>query len=416
MTIIQIILTAVLLIIVLLSFRKGRDLFSPGKVFLIVWSASIILAEFKFSGFQHTWSVYSWMVLFIGLVSFLLGTYAAYTLFADKKIKSVLNVRSELIRKSENENLKLFYTILILFAVYIFSYILEVMIIGNVPIFSRRMDEARSEYGVFGLHLIVNFQIAIMFLNIEYMILFKGSRIHRIINILVFIITLLTFALLLQRFNFFIWGVMTLTFLYYASNKLRFRNILIIAAVFFGFLYAIQSIRVSQYVEAFIYVTSKMKFSKDYAIFSEPYMYITMNLENMARAVDRLEFFSFGSLTGDWILALTGIKRWVLELFNINARPFLVSGYNTFPFLWNYYSDFGVTGVFIFPLLTGFFISVIYYIMRITGEVKWIVFYANAIVLIVISFFTNPLTMLNYTACSILLWFLHKFVLGLKKS
>lgn len=411
MTIIQLILTAILLTTVFLSFRKGTDLFSPARVFILVWTVSIILAEFKFSGFQHIWSWFSWFVLISGLVSFLLGIYISYALNAGKPLIPVKLLRTKFTEERKDNYDILFYTNVILFTLYIISYVLEVMIIGNVPIFSKRIDEARTEFGVFGLHLMVNFQLVIMFLNIEYIILSRKVRTKRIINIFIFVITLITFTLLLQRFNYFMWGIMTLTFLYYSSQKLRPRNILIISLIFFAFLYFIQSIRISQYVEAFVYVISKMKYPREYAMFTEPYMYIAMNLENMARAVDKLEYFTWGSLTGDWLLALSGIKTWVLDYFNVNARPFLISGFNTFPFLWNYYSDFGVLGTFIFPLVTGFLISTVYYSMRITGELRWIVFYSLSMVLIFISFFTNPLTMLNIWVAGFLLWFIHRFLI-----
>jgi oligosaccharide repeat unit polymerase len=399
----------------MVSLGKRSDLFSPAKTFLIVWTVAIGLAEFKFSGFQHKWSFYSWFVLLTGLISFLAGTFISYSLFSDKPIKKIKSIRENILNSSKSKYKILFHTSIILFLIYLTAYILEVMIIGNVPIFSRRLDEARSEFGVFGLHLIVNFQLIIMFLNIEYLLLYNGKRIEKLIIWIIFIVTLLTFGLLLQRFNYFIWGAMTITFVYYASKFFSFKKIILVTLIFFVFLAVVQSIRLSQYVQAFIYMTSKMKYSKDYALFTEPYLYITMNLENMARAVKLLENNSFGILTADWIFAFSGIKRWVAEYFNVNARPFLVSGYNTFPFLWNYYSDFGIFGVFLFPMLTGFFISVIYYIMRITGSVKWIIYYSLSMVLIIISFFTNPLTMLNFIVCIFILWFIHRFVVKERK-
>ena len=207
-----------------------------------------------------------------------------------------------------------------------------------------------------------------------------------------------------------IWAIMSFTFVYYSSEIINFRKIVVIGVIFFAFLWIIQSIRLSQYVQGFIYVTSKMKYSSKYQAFTEPYMYITMNLENMARGVDLMQKHSFGLLTGDWIIALAGIKKWALNYFNINPRPFLVSGYNTFPFLWEYFYDFGIVGVFIFPLLSGFFIAKIYYLMRSDIKVKWIVYYSQCMAIILLSFFTNPLTMLNFIFSIFVLWIIHRFL------
>lgn len=410
MSIIQIITTSILFFTIIFSFGKKKDLLSPARIFTLVWGVSILLTEFKFSGFQHTWSDWAWIVLLIGLISFLLGNYVVLVLNSDRKIKSISQIRKA---ASENINFNnLFYIILALFVIYTIGYFLEVAIIGTLPIFAKRLDEARTEFGVFGLHIFVTFQLTIMTLCVEYLLLNHGDRLKRIILITIFIITLFTFALLLQRFNYFVWAAISLAIAYYSSKFFTYKKILLASGVFFGMLALIQSIRLSQYAQNFIYVISEMKYSKEYAIFTEPYMYITMNLENMARGVDMLENYSYGVITADWVLALAGIKHWLADYFTINARPFLISGYNTFPFLWNYYSDFGIFGVFLFAFLSGFIISLIYFKMRSTGLLKWIVYYSVCFMMIVISFFTNPLTMLTFTSNLILIVFIHEFLLN----
>jgi oligosaccharide repeat unit polymerase len=152
-----------------------------------------------------------------------------------------------------------------------------------------------------------------------------------------------------------------------------------------------------------------MKFPREYAFFSEPYMYISMNLENMVRAVEKLEYFSYGLMTFEWAYALFGIKHWMTDYFNIIPRPFIISGYNTYPFHWYYYYDFGLLGIVIFSLLTGFLIGVVYYKMRLTASPKWIALYSIGLGFIVISFFTNPFTMLNFAVSFSLLWLIHHF-------
>lgn len=205
------------------------------------------------------------------------------------------------------------------------------------------------------------------------------------------------------------WAIMTLGLLYYASHALKFRRVFFVFLLFFGFLWGIQSIRLSQYVTQYIYVISKMKFAREYAFFTEPYMYISMNLENMVRAVEKLENFSFGLMTFDWAYAFFGIKHWIIDYFNITSRPFIISGYNTYPFHWYYYYDFGIIGTVLFSLLTGFLIGAVYYKMRLTSNLKWIALYSIGLGFIVISFFTNPFTMLNFVISFSVIWLIHHF-------
>jgi oligosaccharide repeat unit polymerase len=150
-----------------------------------------------------------------------------------------------------------------------------------------------------------------------------------------------------------------------------------------------------------------MKFSKNYAIFTEPYMYITMNLENMAQAVKKIDNFTLGIYSFDWIYALSGLKHWMANYFHLNAREFLTSSYTTYPFHWYYYLDFGLIGVMIFPLLVGFFVGIIYYKLKSSAQLKWIVLYSICVAIMVISFFTNPLMMLTFVTNFFILWVVH---------
>ncbi|MDD8018326.1 MAG: O-antigen ligase, partial [Bacteroidota bacterium] len=399
----------ILLIVIFLSLKKGNDMFSPGKAFLGVWSFCIFLTEFKFSGFQHQWSTYSWFVLLLGLFSFLVGIFITHVIFFDKPLLSISSIRERSLSINESTLKKLLYATVILFLLYIISFTVEVLIEGFVPIFSARPDKARVEFGLFGIHLLVNLQIALTFLAIEYIALTKKDNYKKKLAWGIFFITVLTFAFLLQRFNFFFGGLMILALLFYASRALTFKRVVVIGLFFSGFLWGIKSIRLSRYVSEFNYAISKMRFGKEYAIFTEPYMYITMNLENMAHAVDQLDRYVYGVQTFDWIYALSGIKHWMADYFHIDHREFLTSGYSTFPFHWYYYWDFGLLGVVLLPLLSGLVIGICYYMMRYTAQIKWVVLYSVCYSLIVISFFTNPILLLNFVSNIFVLWFVHHF-------
>lgn len=409
MTIPQIISLIILVFIAYLSLKKGNDVFSPAKVFLAVWSSCIFLTEFKFSGYQHQWSLYSWFILLIGLFSFLLGLYISYIINAGSKLLSVEEIRNKIKISTDYSKQRLFITISFLFASYFISLILEFIIEGYIPIFHPRADMARMDFGIFGIHLIVSQMPVILFLIVEYFVLGSESRKNTIISVTFFIITFFTYFLILQRFNYVYWLVMSIALLYYATRKINFRNSVISLTVFISFITILTSIRVSQYATQYLYIISKMKYSSEYASFTGPYMYIVMNLENMARAAEKLETHTYSALTFDWLYAFFGLKHWMKDYFNIDPRAFLISSYTTYPFHWYYYYDFGVLGVVFFSLSVGLIIGLIYYFMRIRGTLDSVIYYSICLFFILISFFTNLFTLLNVIVSILLLWTIHRF-------
>ena len=377
MTLISWICFFILFLILLSMFRKGADVLSPARVFGFVWAMAIGLADLKLSGFQHTWSLYSWIVLLSGVFALLIGIFIFFVSSVNKPLLSIQEIRERLVTTVPEriDVSKLFKCIIFLFVAYLVSYVIEVMIEGNVPLFSPRPDILRVEFGVFGLHLIVNAMMSVVLLAVEYLLLAPRTGHRKLVVNLIIFISIVTYLFLLQRYTFFVVIVIAVVMIYYCSWYLRPRNLIPFAAVFVTLLYWINSIRSARYVQAYLYLNSKMRFSKSYWILAEPYMYITMNLENFTRAVDKLDHYFYGYFTFDWMLALAGLKHWMEKYFYIEKYPFLISGYNTFTFHWWYYYDFGVIGVIALPLIEGLIIGYLYYRLRTKPDMLTVMLY-----------------------------------------
>jgi oligosaccharide repeat unit polymerase len=382
--------------------RKGADVFSPGRVFGSIWFTGIGLADLKLSYYQSAWSGYSWAVIFLGVAAFYVGVFVVSVLNLEKKLVPIREMRGRLTGSLASER-RLFTVVLVMFAAYITCYLTEAGILGYVPLFSARPDRARIEFGLFGLHLVVNAMPVLLLLVVEYFLLARAPRGRRVVVWGVLVTTVVTFFLMLQRFDFVVGVLLVVCFAYYTSNALRLSRIWWIASIFGVLLYAIQSIRITTYVQNYLYVISRMRYSITYAAFTEPYMYIVMNFENYARSVERLQHYQYGYFSTDFLLALTGLKHWLADYLHIVERPFLVSGYNTYPLFWTYYYDFGILGVGFSALLLGMGIAFIYYRMRTSPTILNVGLYSFFFFVLVISFFTNPLTMLK-THFSILIW------------
>ncbi|MCC6256475.1 MAG: oligosaccharide repeat unit polymerase [Ignavibacteriaceae bacterium] len=411
MTIIQIISLIILFFIIGINFKKDTDILSPGKVFLVIWSVVLFITEFKFSLFQHTWSLFAWITLLMGIIAFSLGNLIANTVLISNRLYSLKSIRSNFRMKKFNLN-KLLVFLVGLFIIYFSAWAFEIILYGEIPIFSLQPDKARTEFGVFGIHLIVNLFPSILFLCIEYFVLQTTQTKHKIFVWVIFFITFFSYFFLLQRLNYFFWGTLTFTFLYYSSNSLNLKKIITGLIILIIIMWGINSIRVAQYATQYLYVISKMKYSSDYASFTGPYMYIVMNMENFANGVNRLQQHSYGILSGDWFVALIGIKSWLAEYFNVDYRKFVYSSYNTYPIFWNFYYDFGLIGVVISSLVLGYLSSLFYFLFRITMRLKYMVMYGIILFGIVMSFFTNIFTSLNFMANILLLWWVNSRIMN----
>ena len=403
MNIVSLFCFIIIFIIIINSLQKNKDLFSPARLFVFIWALAIGLAELKFSRFQHYWSLYSWIILSLSISSFLLGIFVVYVNYFQKKILSFDGIRNS-ITKTRIDKRKFFNLILIIFLAYIISYIVVVLTKGFIPILSNHPSESRVQLEVFGFGLLIHASTSIMFFVIQYILLIRQDNFRKIILLLILLITFITYFGLLQRYDLIFWLIISLVFYFY-SRKIKFRNVILFLSGLVGIIYAIQNIRMSKYFSGYIYVFSKMKFSPKFAIFTEPYMYIVMNLENFTNAVTKVTTHTFGYYTFNFIFSLTGLKHWIHNYAYLDDYPFLNSGFNTYTMFWDFYRDFGVLGLTIISFSLGFIISSLYYKFRTRPDLNTLSLYSIGVFVILFSFFINPIGQLHFIFNSSLIFF-----------
>ncbi len=395
MTLVSFFCFLIVLGIVLSCLPRGADVFSPARVYGFTWSFCLGLADLKLSGYQHVWGAFAWMTLLLGIFSFLIGVFVVQVIYVNQNLYSIDEVRACVRRETLREDV-LFKITVLFFLCYGSGYIVEWLAYGSLPFFAAFPETARIEMGVFGVHLFVLLMPIILFLVFEYFILVRKMRMRKLILIAVFAVTFVSYFLLLNRFIYAMFFFMVIGFAYYSSQYVKLRYLVVPILLLVVAMAYLQSVRESRYVENYLYVISRMRYSKTYALFTMPYMYIVMNLENFARAVERLERHAYGFFSFDVVLALTGLKHWIEEYFALKERVYLVSGYNTFPYLWDYYYDFGLVGVAVFPAIIGSMIALLHKQMRAKPTIRSVALYSIAIFVMVISFFTNTLSSLNF--------------------
>jgi oligosaccharide repeat unit polymerase len=377
--------------------KKGADVLSPARVFGFTWSIVFALANLKLSKLQFNWTFMQWTYVLMGPLSLLLGIFIVYILTTQFAFKSKREIR-EIFKYKKVDDKRLFYSILIVFITYGIGYFIIYLVKGYVVIFAKNPASVRSEYFIFGAGLLIHHMPIIVFFTIVYHLFVKGNRYKKWVLKIIGLITTITYLFLLQRYQLIMISVMVFTLLYYTSYYIRFRTMIMFMIFGLLIIYLVATLRTGKTIQLVLYKTSLMKFSAEYAIFTEPYMYIVMNVENFANAVSKLDSHTFGFYTFDWFFALIQLKYPIKEYFGLIDNPFLFSGYNTYTLFWTLYRDFGVLGISFLPFLCGLLVGSVYSRMRRNPTITLVSFYSIIVFVMVLSFFLSPLG---------LLWFIY---------
>jgi oligosaccharide repeat unit polymerase len=394
MPIISLICLIIFLAFLISGLRQNADFLSPARIFGMLWTFVLGIVQLKQSHLQLLWSSFDWFVALLALITFLLGIYISFIINLDRSFLHVTKIRQSIREAGINER-NLFRFIIAYTVIYIFCFIAEWQIEGYLPIFTSDPDRARILFGVFGLHLIVSSANVILFLVIQYFIFVKANYRKKGILIFVFILGLANYILIVQRYGFVILLMMAFCLFYYSGKRIKPRTIISFSLIVLVVIIGIQSIRVTELFTYYVFINSQMKFSPSYAELTIPYMYISMNIENFVKYYPKIENFAYGFFTFDFLTALTGIKHWLAEYYNFEKFRMYIGGYNTYPFFWPYYLDFGIAGLAIIPFIIGFIISEIYYYIHRSPNLVTLALTTVGFAVIMISFNSDPLTRLD---------------------
>jgi oligosaccharide repeat unit polymerase len=390
MNIVSFICFIICLAIIASALRRDADVFSPGRVFGFVWALAIGLTELKFSGLQHTWTFESWAHLMVGVFSFLLGIFIAYVQNIGRPLLPVSTIRRSWTKDIDEK--KLFTCIVVIFALYLLAYFIITFVKGvRPPLFSDKPWIARRDFTMFAIGLFLHNVVIVAFFSIVYFLIARGQTQRKLGVLAMTVVSLLTYFFLLQRLQIMMTGIVCAALVYYTTSHIRKSTVLLYLLGATLFFLLVSSLRAGQVLVLFLYKSSHMRIPPAYALFTEPYMYVVMNLENFARSVDKLETLSYGYYTFDFTTALIGLKHWIGEYFGMIEDPYLVSSYNTYTAFWTYYRDFGIPGLGIIPALLGWGIGLSYYWMRTSPNIRSLTLYSMAVFVMFMSFFNSPI-------------------------
>ena len=360
--------------------RESGSFVELRALFTFAWVGGQGISCLKLSTLQDTWSYITWLSFFVIYIAFGIGYEWG------RKYSRVEGKEPE---KNKKKADRLFRCIMLLLVVSAGCFVIEIIRIGYIPVFS---DEpySYSYFRMSALHYLHYCAISCILIP-GLTVLWKkiDSEESKWRNGAIIIANIVAFAvpfLYVSRFQF-LFEIGVAAVIYILVNKNMRKSTLVLLGLVVCAAYVV--ITLSQKRDA-IYLNNvfKMKYTHMPVFLTQPYIYIANNYDNFDCLVKNLPKFSYGLRMLFPLVSLTGLKFVMPNL--VPATVYLTSTeLTTFTMFYDAYYDFGVIGVFVIALLIGVVAKVIIDIIKKSDNPVVYLFYGQIAVYLVLAFFTT---------------------------
>lgn len=360
--------------------RESGSFVELRALFTLAWVGGQGISCLKLSTLQDTWSYITWLSFFVIYIAFGIGYEWG------RKYSRVEGKEPE---KNKKKADRLFRCIMLLLVVSAGCFVIEIIRIGYIPVFS---DEpySYSYFRMSALHYLHYCAISCILIP-GLTVLWKkiDSEESKWRNGAIIIANIVAFAvpfLYVSRFQF-LFEIGVAAVIYILVNKNMRKSTLILLGLVVCAAYVV--ITLSQKRDA-IYLNNvfKMKYTHMPVFLTQPYIYIANNYDNFDCLVKNLPKFSYGLRMLFPFVSLTGLKFVMPNL--VPATVYLTSTeLTTFTMFYDAYYDFGVIGVFVIALLIGVVAKVIIDIIKKSDNPVVYLLYGQIAVYLALAFFTT---------------------------
>lgn len=370
----------------------------------------------KLSRLQSQWQIMTWLC-FLAVVLAFYGSFSLTENWAGPPkmphwIKKQAGGRLPVLPQESRREFRryehtLFVSVIAVTLISLAAFLLEVLLLGYVPLFVRDMPHAYSYFHISGLHYftvscVLTPSLAVLF----FMAMDVHRRERRIIVLIFTLISLFIPVLCVSRFQLiFAVGMAVFTFLS-VKHRLPFIRVFLVAGLMIP-AYLVLTVARSHSVE-YLNGIFAMKNPATPIFITQPYIYIANNYDNFNCLVEELAAYTLGRRMLFPVFALTGLKflkpEWVVYPI-YSTKPELT----TLTLIYDAYYDFGFLGVVVFGIILGavcaLLVRGISYIKNPVGHV----FYAQMAMYMALSFFTtwfsNPATWFYFAVTGAVYWY-----------
>lgn len=360
--------------------RESGSFVELRALFTLAWVGGQGISCLKLSTLQDTWSYITWLSFFVIYIAFGIGYEWR------RKYSRVEGKEPE---KNKKKADRLFRCIMLLLVVSAGCFVIEIIRIGYIPVFS---DEpySYSYFRMSALHYLHYCAISCILIP-GLTVLWKkiDSEESKWRNGAIIIANIVAFAvpfLYVSRFQF-LFEIGVAAVIYILVNKNMRKSTLVLLGLVVCAAYVV--ITLSQKRDA-IYLNNvfKMKYTHMPVFLTQPYIYIANNYDNFDCLVKNLPKFSYGLRMLFPFVSLTGLKFVMPNL--VPATVYLTSTeLTTFTMFYDAYYDFGVIGVFVIALLIGVVAKVIIDIIKKSDNPVVYLLYGQIAVYLALAFFTT---------------------------
>lgn len=360
--------------------RESGSFVELRALFTLAWVVGQGISCLKLSTLQDTWSYITWLSFFVIYIAFGIGYEWG------RKYSRVEGKEPE---KNKKKADRLFRCIMLLLVVSAGCFVIEIIRIGYIPVFS---DEpySYSYFRMSALHYLHYCAISCILIP-GLTVLWKkiDSEESKWRNGAIIIANIVAFAvpfLYVSRFQF-LFEIGVAAVIYILVNKNMRKSTLVLLGLVVCAAYVV--ITLSQKRDA-IYLNNvfKMKYTHMPVFLTQPYIYIANNYDNFDCLVKNLPKFSYGLRMLFPFVSLTGLKFVMPNL--VPATVYLTSTeLTTFTMFYDAYYDFGVIGVFVIALLIGVVAKVIIDIIKKSDNPVVYLLYGQIAVYLALAFFTT---------------------------
>ena len=360
--------------------RESGSFVELRALFTLAWVGGQGISCLKLSTLQDTWSYITWLSFFVIYIAFGIGYEWG------RKYSRVEGKEPE---KNKKKADRLFRCIMLLLVVSAGCFVIEIIRIGYIPVFS---DEpySYSYFRMSALHYLHYCAISCILIP-GLTVLWKkiDSEESKWRNGAIIIANIVAFAvpfLYVSRFQF-LFEIGVAAVIYILVNKNMRKSTLVLLGLVVCAAYVV--ITLSQKRDA-IYLNNvfKMKYTHMPVFLTQPYIYIANNYDNFDCLVKNLPKFSYGLRMLFPFVSLTGLKFVMPNL--VPATVYLTSTeLTTFTMFYDAYYDFGVIGVFVIALLIGVVAKVIIDIIKKSDNPVVYLLYGQIAVYLALAFFTT---------------------------
>ena len=335
-------------------FSESRNFFDLRILLTLSWIGGITLSILSLSEWQTKWSNVMWICC--GSFYFLFNASYDLRMFFYRK-KHDENVVALEPRKTAYEK-RLFQAIVILTCVTVGAFLLEGVLLDlKFPLLVRNMPHAYTEFKVTGIHYFTVATVLVHPLSVFYLFKTEEPKKKKALVIALNVLALAVPVFLLSKYLVFL-AILYSIFAFFCVKRFPAKVVLmsllgavIVAAGAFALV-----ISMRHYPEGYLQRIFRFKNPDTPVAVQYPYIYITINFENLNRQIERLQHFSYGLRSALPFFALTGMKKFVpfvTEAFNSLERYAAFWQLPTETLLYDVYSDFYLYGVMVFSVILG---------------------------------------------------------------